>query len=612
MALLPWSQRGVNVRWPVGVPVCAALLYRRQTYDNPNPRIHSQAASRRGAGRRRAADRLIADGPSESCDRVPVDLGSATSFAVLGGHVTNTGRSVITGERRSRPHPAIRGLGPGTVKGVRHVADAGAPPRPNGCCHRLQRRRWAHTGDRRAGRAGRHDTLPGVYASGPLAVTGTVTLDAQNATDAVFVLQADRLTTAADSTVLLINGANACDVVPRQVSRLAATLGKNLGLRGHHPRADIDHGRHRRHRRWAPAGSERHGQAAPRHRYRVHLRRNAPRHDNDSRPGGPDHDHHRRPDHDRPGPTTTTAGPTGPPTAAGPTTTAADPPTTTTAAGPHHDDHRHPQTTTTTIPSVTATIRGVTTAPSAGHISRASVSSAVVVAAAATTTTLPTSTTSTTKPGSPAPGIFPTGTRNGVSPSTTSTSDPPAVAGTAKPLASTGIDVAVTLHAALLAIAVGAAVVWGSGARMAGSSRSRSRRRTSTTTGVAGSATSTTDPTPAVAANRQAAGQHRHRRNRHAAGRRRGHRRGSGRGVGLRLSDSSVVTVPAAAGGPRPDARLRRRAGRTPGEARPDRGPRPGPAGPVARHLCRQPGCAASHVRKIALHQLSRRLVNGL
>jgi hypothetical protein len=54
---------------------------------------------------------------------------------------------------------------------------------------------------------------PGVYTGGGLALSGTLTLDAQGDPNAVFVFQASStLVTKSSSRVALVNGAAACNV----------------------------------------------------------------------------------------------------------------------------------------------------------------------------------------------------------------------------------------------------------------------------------------------------------------------------------------------------------------------------------------------------------------
>jgi hypothetical protein len=72
----------------------------------------------------------------------------------------------------------------------------------------------------------------GVYGGGSsLAITGTVTLDAENNPDAVFIFQAgSTLITASGSSVALVNGAQACNVFWQVGS--SATLGSGSSFSG--------------------------------------------------------------------------------------------------------------------------------------------------------------------------------------------------------------------------------------------------------------------------------------------------------------------------------------------------------------------------------------------
>jgi hypothetical protein len=146
-----------------------------------------------------------------------VGLGTASSFAVLAGStVTNTGPSVISGDLGVSPGSAVTGFPPGLVtNGSLHAADARA----------LRAQSDLTTGyEDAAGRTPATDVtgqnlggltlFSGVYAdSSAMALTGTVTLDAQGDPAAVFIFQAgSTLTTASNSTVALINGASPCNV----------------------------------------------------------------------------------------------------------------------------------------------------------------------------------------------------------------------------------------------------------------------------------------------------------------------------------------------------------------------------------------------------------------
>jgi hypothetical protein len=171
---------------------------------------------------------LTASAPSASAAEAPVGLGTATSFAVLAGTtVTNTGTTDVSGDVGVSPGTAVTGFPPGNVTdGTIHSADAVA----------LQAQQDLTTAyNDAAGRGpavdktgqdlGGQTLVAGVYgASTSLALTGTVTLDAQGDPGAVFVFQAgSTLLTASNSTVALIGGAQACHVYWQVGS--SATLG---------------------------------------------------------------------------------------------------------------------------------------------------------------------------------------------------------------------------------------------------------------------------------------------------------------------------------------------------------------------------------------------------
>lgn len=156
-----------------------------------------------------------------------VPLGTAESYSVLGGQtVTNTGPSVLDGDVGVSPGTAITGFPPGITLGTQHAADA----------HALQAQSDLTIAyDNAAGQAsddlieegdlGGLTLTPGVYtASSSLGLTGTVTLDGGGDPNAVFVFQVgSALTTASSSSVVLLNGVQACNVFWQVGS--SATLG---------------------------------------------------------------------------------------------------------------------------------------------------------------------------------------------------------------------------------------------------------------------------------------------------------------------------------------------------------------------------------------------------
>ncbi len=157
-----------------------------------------------------------------------VDLGTAGSFAVLAGSkVTNTGLSVIDGDVGVSPGSAVTGFPPGIVTGgTIHVTDAVAAGAQadaliayNGIAGR------ECDTDLTGQDLGGLTLTAGIYCfSSSAQLTGTLTLDAQGDPDAVFIFQiGSTLTTASNSSVVLINEADACNVFFQVGS--SATLG---------------------------------------------------------------------------------------------------------------------------------------------------------------------------------------------------------------------------------------------------------------------------------------------------------------------------------------------------------------------------------------------------
>ena len=163
----------------------------------------------------------------------PVGLGVASPYSVVAGQtVTNTGPSVLDGDIGLSPGTAITGFPPGHVDGDAHAADAVAANVASAVLNG-----WTVA----AGRAPTADVAgdivgqtltAGVYKStSSLALSGTVTLDAQGDPASVFIFQiASTLTTATASTVALINGAQACNVYWQVGS--SATLGTTSAFTG--------------------------------------------------------------------------------------------------------------------------------------------------------------------------------------------------------------------------------------------------------------------------------------------------------------------------------------------------------------------------------------------
>ncbi|MEU7111692.1 ice-binding family protein, partial [Streptomyces sp. NPDC046182] len=169
---------------------------------------------------------VVAVTPKQANAATAVPLGTAESFAVLAGStVTNVGDSVVTGDVGVSPGTAVTGFPPGTVTdGTIYAGAAAAGAKADlGTAY-----------DNAFGQPTEFDLspapvtptlVPGTYAvESGLLVNGTWTLDAQNNPDAVWVFKVPAgLTTASGSSIVLQNGAQACNVF--WVTDESATLG---------------------------------------------------------------------------------------------------------------------------------------------------------------------------------------------------------------------------------------------------------------------------------------------------------------------------------------------------------------------------------------------------
>jgi len=163
-----------------------------------------------------------------------VSLQSASGFGVLAGAgVTNTGNTVITGDLGTWPTASVTGFGPGIVTGTIHAADSTAA-----AAESLLTIAYNDAAGRTTGTVSVTGDLtgltltPGLYKSASsLGLTGAVTLNALGHSDAVFIIQvASTLTTAANSQVILIGGAQAKNIIWQVGS--SATLGTNTLFKG--------------------------------------------------------------------------------------------------------------------------------------------------------------------------------------------------------------------------------------------------------------------------------------------------------------------------------------------------------------------------------------------
>jgi uncharacterized repeat protein (TIGR01451 family) len=148
-------------------------------------------------------------------------LGTAQSFAVLGAStVTNTGPTIVTGNLGVSPGSAVTGFPIYAADAVASQAQSDSLTAYNNLAGQSCTTTFGDVAE-----LGGLTLVPGVYCFPSSAgLTGTLTLDAQGNPNAVWVFKiASTLITASDSTVLLVNGAQQCNVFWQVGS--SATLG---------------------------------------------------------------------------------------------------------------------------------------------------------------------------------------------------------------------------------------------------------------------------------------------------------------------------------------------------------------------------------------------------
>jgi ice-binding like protein len=161
-----------------------------------------------------------------------VGLGSAASFSVLAGStVTNTGPTTMFGDLGLYPGTSV--AGEPHVLGQTHVDDQVAIEAKNALTtaytNAESRPPSGSAGTQLAGQS----FSPGVYNASEslLLSSGSVTLNAEGNPNAVFIFQVDStLITGSNTTVSLVNGAQACNVFWQVGS--SATLGSGTHFVG--------------------------------------------------------------------------------------------------------------------------------------------------------------------------------------------------------------------------------------------------------------------------------------------------------------------------------------------------------------------------------------------
>ena len=180
---------------------------------------------------------LAAIGGPAGAAEATVELGSAESFAVLAGtEVTSSGGTAINGNVGVSAGTLVSGFPPGTVTGgAIHRADSLAAAAQASLIDAYDDAAGRTTSPPPDGTIvadlGGQTKGPGVYSGGSLAINGTLTLDANNDPNAVFIFRsASDLITGTSSRVALIRGANPCNIFWQVTS--SAALGTDSQFSG--------------------------------------------------------------------------------------------------------------------------------------------------------------------------------------------------------------------------------------------------------------------------------------------------------------------------------------------------------------------------------------------
>lgn len=157
---------------------------------------------------------MLLAGPAPAASPT-VPLGGADRFAVLAGSgITNTGLTSITGDVGTFPTPSETGFDSVALDGTNHKGDS-VTQAAKADLAASYRDAATRDGATEVGSALGGLTLgPGAYKSVSFGVAGTLTLDGRGKTDAAFIFQAgSTVITEVNSRVLLVNGADPCNVV---------------------------------------------------------------------------------------------------------------------------------------------------------------------------------------------------------------------------------------------------------------------------------------------------------------------------------------------------------------------------------------------------------------
>ncbi|WP_222193158.1 ice-binding family protein [Modestobacter italicus] len=203
------------------------------TRPSPKPRRRRTGAATTGLAVLASAALVASLTGTAQAASTAVPLGTAGDFAVLAGAgITNTGPTTITGDIGTFPTTTVTGDASIVLNGTDHAGDAVTQGAKSDLVTAYDDAAGQGPPTAVAADLAGLSLTAGVYNSASsLGLSGQLTLDAAGDPDAVFVFQAgSTLTTGSGSSVVLLNGAQACNVYWQVGS--SATLGTASDFRG--------------------------------------------------------------------------------------------------------------------------------------------------------------------------------------------------------------------------------------------------------------------------------------------------------------------------------------------------------------------------------------------
>jgi hypothetical protein len=187
------------------------------------------------AGNALATDFVWSFTTGSTAGQAPIDLGSASSFAILAqATVTNTGLTILNGDLGLSPGVSVTGFPPGILNGTIQIDNAPAVAGIGSLATAYDTALAVPAGTPVSGDLGGQTLHPGVYtAASSLAImSGNLTLDAQGDPNAVWIFQigSTLITTDVVGNVILANGAQASNVFWQVGS--SATIGVGTTFEG--------------------------------------------------------------------------------------------------------------------------------------------------------------------------------------------------------------------------------------------------------------------------------------------------------------------------------------------------------------------------------------------